>query len=47
VKKMVYPEPSYELHQRQGDTSHTHMFKDVSVYNIPASIFRGEEFNGV
>lgn len=47
VKTMVYPEPGFELHQRQGDTSYAQMFTDVGVYYTPAFIFRGEEFNGV
>ena len=43
---MVYPEPGFELHQRQGDTSYAQMFTDVGVYYAPAAVLRGEEFNG-
>jgi delta24-sterol reductase len=45
MKKMVYPKPSFELHQRQGDMSHAQMFTDVGVYYTPAFIFGGKEFN--
>jgi len=43
---MVYPEPGFELHQRQGDTSYAQMFTDIGVYYAPAAVLRGEEFNG-
>ncbi|CAL4886139.1 unnamed protein product [Urochloa decumbens] len=46
VKTMVYPEPGFELHQRQGDTSYAQMFTDIGVYYAPAAVLRGEEFNG-
>lgn len=46
VKTMIYPEPGFEHHQRQGDTSYAQMFTDVGVYYTPACIFRGEEFDG-
>ncbi|KAI4972985.1 hypothetical protein ZWY2020_008359 [Hordeum vulgare] len=47
VKTMIYPEPGFEHHQRQGDTSYAQMFTDVGVYYTPAFIFRGEQFDGV
>uniref|UniRef100_A0A0D9XJD7 Delta(24)-sterol reductase n=1 Tax=Leersia perrieri TaxID=77586 RepID=A0A0D9XJD7_9ORYZ len=46
VKTMVYPEPGFEHHHRQGDTSYAQMFTDVGVYYAPAAVLRGEEFNG-
>ncbi|XP_039792058.1 delta(24)-sterol reductase-like isoform X2 [Panicum virgatum] len=46
VKTMVYPDPGFELHQRQGDTSYAQMFTDIGVYYAPAAVLRGEEFNG-
>lgn len=46
VKTMVYPEPGFELHHRQGDTSYAQMFTDIGVYYTPAALFRGEEFDG-
>ncbi|EHA8589221.1 delta(24)-sterol reductase [Cocos nucifera] len=46
VKTMVYPEPGFELHYRQGDTSYAQMFTDIGVYYAPAAVLRVEEFNG-
>ncbi|RRT66294.1 hypothetical protein B296_00033273 [Ensete ventricosum] len=46
VKTMVYPEPGFEHHHRQGDTSYAQMFTDIGVYYAPGPVLRGEEFNG-
>ena len=46
VKTMVHPEPGFEQHRRKGDTSYAQMFTDVGFYYAPASVLRGEEFNG-
>ncbi|KAG8100947.1 hypothetical protein GUJ93_ZPchr0369g33554 [Zizania palustris] len=46
VKTMVYPEPGFEHHHRQGDTSYAQMFTDVGVYYAPAAVLRGEVFDG-
>ncbi|VAI94138.1 unnamed protein product [Triticum turgidum subsp. durum] len=32
VKTMIYPEPGFEHHQRQGDTSYAQMFTDVGTF---------------
>ncbi|KAI0510159.1 hypothetical protein KFK09_010759 [Dendrobium nobile] len=47
VKTMIFPEPGFELHHRQGDTSYAQMFSDIGVYYAPGPVIRGEEFNGV
>ncbi|KAH0461764.1 hypothetical protein IEQ34_009339 [Dendrobium chrysotoxum] len=47
VKTMIFPEPGFELHRRQGDTSYAQMFSDIGVYYAPGPVIRGEEFNGV
>lgn len=46
VKTMIYPEPGFELHRRQGDTNNAQMFTDIGVYYAPGPVLRGEEFNG-
>ncbi|KAK9691385.1 hypothetical protein RND81_09G194000 [Saponaria officinalis] len=46
VKTMIYPEPGFEQHKRQGDTPYAQMYTDVGVYYTPAPIFRGEVFDG-
>lgn len=46
LKTMVFPEPGFELHYRQGDTSYAQMFTDIGVYYSPGPVLRGEEFNG-
>ncbi|XP_072989362.1 delta(24)-sterol reductase-like [Typha latifolia] len=46
IKTMVYPEPGFDLHHRQGDTSYAQMFTDVGVYYAPGPVLRGEEYNG-
>ncbi|MBA0572950.1 hypothetical protein Golob_000250 [Gossypium lobatum] len=46
VKTMVYPEPGFEPHQRQGDTPYAQMFTDVGVYYAPGPVLRGEVFDG-
>uniref|UniRef100_A0A803LSH8 Delta(24)-sterol reductase n=1 Tax=Chenopodium quinoa TaxID=63459 RepID=A0A803LSH8_CHEQI len=46
VKTMIYPEPGFEQHKRQGDTSYAQMFTDVGVYYAPGPILRGEVFDG-
>lgn len=43
---MVYPEPGFELQQRQGDTSYAQMYTDVGVYYAPGPVLRGEVFDG-
>ncbi|KAK8567441.1 hypothetical protein V6N13_105406 [Hibiscus sabdariffa] len=46
VKTMVYPEPGFEHHHRQGDTHYAQMFTDVGVYYAPGPVLRGEVFDG-
>uniref|UniRef100_A0A1D1XMX3 Delta(24)-sterol reductase n=1 Tax=Anthurium amnicola TaxID=1678845 RepID=A0A1D1XMX3_9ARAE len=46
VKTMVYPEPGFELLDRQGDTKFAQMFTDIGVYYAPAAVLRDEEFDG-
>ncbi|XP_042986057.1 delta(24)-sterol reductase-like [Carya illinoinensis] len=46
VKTMVYPEPGFELHRRQGDTHYSQMYTDVGVYYAPGPVSRGEVFDG-
>lgn len=46
VKSMVYPEPDFELNQKQGDTSYAQMFADIGVYYAPGPVLRGEVFDG-
>ncbi|XP_072978460.1 delta(24)-sterol reductase-like [Typha angustifolia] len=46
IKTMVYPEPGFDLHHRQGDTSYAQMFTDIGVYYAPGPVLRGEEYNG-
>lgn len=43
---MVYPEPGFDHHHRQGDTSYAQMFTDIGVYYAPGPVLRGEVFNG-
>ena len=43
---MVYPEPGFEQHRRQGDTPYAQMFTDVGVYYAPGPVLRGEVFDG-
>lgn len=43
---MVYPEPGFEHHHRQGDTHHAQMYTDVGVYYAPGPVLRGEVFDG-
>ncbi|KAK6796387.1 hypothetical protein RDI58_004088 [Solanum bulbocastanum] len=47
LKTMVYPEPGFELHKRQGDTKYAQMYTDVGVYYAPGPILRGEVFDGI
>nr|BAE16980.1 sterol C-24 reductase [Zinnia elegans] len=46
-KTMVYPEPGFEEHCRQGDTPYAQMYTDVGVYYAPGPVLRGEVFDGV
>lgn len=46
-KTMIYPEPGFELHRRQGDTNYAQMYTDVGVYYAPGPVLRGEVFDGV
>ncbi|XP_074564895.1 delta(24)-sterol reductase-like [Curcuma longa] len=46
VRTMVYPEPGFDHHHRQGDTSYAQMFTDIGVYYAPGPVLRGEVFNG-
>ncbi|MFQ6649149.1 hypothetical protein Gotur_022058 [Gossypium turneri] len=46
LKTMVYPEPGFEQHHRQGDTPYAQMFTDVGVYYAPGPVLRGEVFDG-
>jgi len=46
VKTMVHPEPGFEQHGRQGDTSYAQMFTDIGVYYAPGPVLRGEVFDG-
>ncbi|KAK6242497.1 hypothetical protein QUC31_013802 [Theobroma cacao] len=46
VKTMVYPEPGFEHHRRQGDTPYAQMYTDVGVYYSPGPVLRGEVFDG-
>ncbi|KAE8699063.1 Delta(24)-sterol reductase [Hibiscus syriacus] len=46
VKTMVYPEPGFEHHHRQGDTQYAQMYTDVGVYYAPGPVLRGEVFDG-
>jgi len=43
---MIYPEPGFELHRRQGDTQTAQMYTDIGVYYAPGPVLRGEVFNG-
>lgn len=43
---MIYPEPGFELHHRQGDTHYAQMYTDVGVYYAPGPVLRGEQFDG-
>ena len=43
---MIYPEPGFELHDRQGDTEFAQMFTDIGVYYAPGAVLRGEEYDG-
>ncbi|KAL5759118.1 hypothetical protein ACOSP7_017639 [Xanthoceras sorbifolium] len=45
-KTMVYPEPGFEHHRRQGDTHYAQMFTDIGVYYSPGPVLRGEVFDG-
>ena len=44
---MIYPEPGFEHHHRQGDTSYAQMYTDIGVYYAPGPVLQGEEFDGV
>nr|AXG64151.1 sterol side chain reductase 2 [Alkekengi officinarum] len=46
VKPMIYPEPGFEAHNRQGDTKYAQMYTDVGVYYVPGAVLRGEPFDG-
>nr|WEU38157.1 sterol side chain reductase [Paris polyphylla] len=46
IKTMVYPEPGFEQHRRQGDTDFAQMFTDIGVYYAPGPVLRGELFDG-
>ncbi|XP_022991438.1 delta(24)-sterol reductase [Cucurbita maxima] len=46
VKTMIYPEPGFELHRRQGDTHYAQMYTDVGLYYAPGPVLRGEVFDG-
>lgn len=46
LKTMIYPEPGFEHHKRQGDTPYAQMYTDVGVYYTPGPILRGEVFDG-
>ncbi|XP_042434683.1 delta(24)-sterol reductase-like [Zingiber officinale] len=46
VRTMVYPEPGFDHHHRQGDTSYAQMFTDIGLYYAPGPVLRGEEFDG-
>jgi len=46
TKQMIYPEPGFELHHRQGDTQDAQMYTDVGVYYAPGPVLRGEKFDG-
>ncbi|KAJ8424875.1 hypothetical protein Cgig2_013599 [Carnegiea gigantea] len=46
LKTMIYPEPGFEQHKRQGDTHYAQMYTDVGVYYAPGPILRGEVFDG-
>jgi len=43
---MVYPEASFELQRKQGDTQDAHMFTDIGVYYAPGPVLNGEMFDG-
>lgn len=43
---MVYPEPGFEHHHRQGDTRYAQMYTDVGIYYAPGPVLRGEVFDG-
>lgn len=47
VKTMIYPEPGFEQHRRQGDTHYAQMYTDIGVYYAPGPVLRGEVFDGV
>lgn len=46
MKTMVYPEPGFEHHHRQGDTHYAQMYTDVGVYYAPGPVLKGEVFDG-
>ncbi|KAF5749890.1 putative Cell elongation protein diminuto [Tripterygium wilfordii] len=46
VKAMIYPEPDFEHHRRQGDTPYAQMYTDVGVYYAPGPVLRGEVYDG-
>nr|AXG64145.1 sterol 24-isomerase [Alkekengi officinarum] len=46
VKPMIYPEPGFEAHKRQGDTKYAQMYTDVGVYYAPGAVLRGEPYDG-
>lgn len=46
VKTMVYPEPDFDRHRRQGDTLYAQMYTDIGVYYAPGPVLRGEQFDG-
>ncbi|CAL8098207.1 unnamed protein product [Prunus armeniaca] len=46
IKTMIYTEPGFEHHHRQGDTHYSQMYTDVGVYYAPGPVLRGEVFDG-
>ncbi|KAL0717461.1 hypothetical protein Bca4012_066783 [Brassica carinata] len=46
IKQHIYPEPSLEYENRQGDTEDAQMYTDVRVYYAPGPVLRGEAFDG-
>ncbi|CAN4078188.1 unnamed protein product [Withania somnifera] len=46
VKPMIYPEPEFEAHKRQGDTKYAQTYTDVGVYYAPGAVLRGEPYDG-
>ncbi|KAL7001512.1 Delta(24)-sterol [Sarracenia purpurea var. burkii] len=45
-KTMLYPEPGFEVHRRQGDTHYAQMYTDLGIYYAPGPVLRGEVFDG-
>ncbi|KAL8137970.1 hypothetical protein V2J09_003971 [Rumex salicifolius] len=46
AKTMVFPEPGFDLHRRQGDSPYAQMYTDVGVYYAPGPVLRGEVYDG-